>query len=162
MQYYFKVYDLVLIGKLNIYLFFGLEMFYLCVLVYGVGYVWSLMILDVSVGDFIEWKWFVVVGVFGINIGVYQIDIVVVIISFGFFSGVVVFFGLYKYQVIKIGDVFYWSDYVDVKKEIIFRGVIKVISRFQFVEDFILKFSGYEVEYDIVLGIISIVIKFIF
>lgn len=137
-------------------------MFYLCVLVYGVGYVWSLMILDVSVGDFIEWKWFVVVGVFGINIGVYQIDIVVVIISFGFFSGVVVFFGLYKYQVIKIGDVFYWSDYVDVKKEIIFRGVIKVISRFQFVEDFILKFSGYEVEYDIVLGIISIVIKFIF
>lgn len=53
------------------YLFFGLEMFYLCVLVYGVGYVWSLMILDVSVGDFIEWKWFVVVGVFGINIGVY-------------------------------------------------------------------------------------------
>lgn len=46
-------------------------MFYLCVLVYGVGYVWSLMILDVSVGDFIEWKWFVVVGVFGINIGVY-------------------------------------------------------------------------------------------
>lgn len=137
-------------------------MFYLCVLVYGVGYVWSLMILDVSVGDFIEWKWFVVVGVFGINIGVYQIDIVVVIISFGFFSGVVVFFGMYKYQVIKIGDVFYWSDYVDVKKEIIFRGVIKVISRFQFVEDFILKFSGYEVEYDIVLGIISIVIKFIF
>lgn len=137
-------------------------MFYLCVLVYGVGYVWSLMILDVSVGDFIEWKWFVVVGVFGINIGVYQIDIVVVIISFGFFSGVVVFFGLYKYQVIKIGDVFYWSDYVDVKKEIIFRGVIKVILRFQFVEDFILKFSGYEVEYDIVLGIISIVIKFIF
>lgn len=137
-------------------------MFYLCVLVYGVGYVWSLMILGVSVGDFIEWKWFVVVGVFGINIGVYQIDIVVVIISFGFFSGVVVFFGLYKYQVIKIGDVFYWSDYVDVKKEIIFRGVIKVISRFQFVEDFILKFSGYEVEYDIVLGIISIVIKFIF
>lgn len=137
-------------------------MFYLCVLVYGVGYVWSLMILDVSVGDFIEWKWFVVVGVFGINIGVYQIDIVVVIISFGFFSGVVVFFGMYKYQVIKIGDVFYWSDYVDVKKEIIFRGVIKVILRFQFVEDFILKFSGYEVEYDIVLGIISIVIKFIF
>lgn len=137
-------------------------MFYLCVLVYGVGYVWSLMILDVSVGDFIEWKWFVVVGVFGINIGVYQIDIVVVIISFGFFSGVVVFFGMYRYQVIKIGDVFYWSDYVDVKKEIIFRGVIKVISRFQFVEDFILKFSGYEVEYDIVLGIISIVIKFIF
>lgn len=137
-------------------------MFYLCVLVYGVGYVWSLMILDVSVGDFIEWKWFVVVGVFGINIGVYQIDIVVVIISFGFFSGVVVFFGMYKYQVIKIGDVFYWSDYVDVKKEIIFRGVIKVILRFQFVEDFILKFSGYEVEYDIVLGIISVVIKFIF
>lgn len=137
-------------------------MFYLCVLVYGVGYVWSLMILDVSVGDFIEWKWFVVVGVFGINIGVYQIDIVVVIISFGFFSGVVVFFGMYKYQVIKIGDVFYWSNYVDVKKEIIFRGVIKVILRFQFVEDFILKFSGYEVEYDIVLGIISIVIKFIF
>lgn len=137
-------------------------MFYLCVLVYGVGYVWSLMILDVSVGDFIEWKWFVVVGVFGINIGVYQIDIVVVIISFGFFSGVVVFFGMYRYQVIKIGDVFYWSDYVDVKKEIIFRGVIKVILRFQFVEDFILKFSGYEVEYDIVLGIISIVIKFIF
>lgn len=162
MQYYFKVYVLVLIGKLKIYLFFGLEMFYLCVLVYGVGYVWSLMILDVSVGDFIEWKWFVVVGVFGINIGVYQIDIVVVIISFGFFSGVVVFFGMYRYQVIKIGDVFYWSDYVDVKKEIIFRGVIKVISRFQFVEDFILKFSGYEVEYDIVLGIISIVIKFIF
>lgn len=65
------MYVLVLIGKLKIYLFFGLEMFYLCVLVYGVGYVWSLMILDVSVGDFIEWKWFVVVGVFGINIGVY-------------------------------------------------------------------------------------------
>lgn len=119
---------------------------------YGVGYAWNPMTLDANVGDFIEWKWSVASGVSGINIGVYQTDTAVATTSSGFSSGAAVPSGIYKYQVTKTGDVFYWSDYVDAKKEITFRGTIKVTSRPQFVEDFTLKLSGYEAEYNTASG----------
>lgn len=134
-------------------------MFHLCVSVYGVGYAWSPMTLDASVGDFIEWKWSVAAGVSGINIGVYQTDTAVATTSSGFSSGAAVPSGMYKYQVTKTGDVFYWSNYVDAKKEITFRGAIKVTPRPQSVEDFTLKLSEYEAEYDTASGTISIVTK---
>lgn len=115
------------------------------------------MTLDVNVGDFIEWKWFVASGVTGINMGVYQTDTAVATTSSGFSSGPATPSGMYKYQVTKTGDLFYWSDYVDTNKQISFRGSIKVASRPQSVEDFALKLGGYEAEYDTASGkIISI------
>ncbi|XP_061189118.1 fibrocystin-L-like [Saccostrea echinata] len=119
----------------------------------GVGYAWNPMTLDAHEGDIIEWKWFVASGVTGINIGVYQTDTAVATTSSGFSSGTAAPSGMFKYQVTKAGDVFYWSDYVDANKQIAFRGSINVAARPQSVEDFGLKLGGYEAEYDTTSGV---------